>query len=64
MDGEEQEEVEAAQQGLCLVLTASWTGFDEFLDVLLQGGPPETLQEGMPCPLNTGVTGELGGVGP
>ena len=45
------------------MLIASWTGFDEFLDVLLQGGPPETLEKGMPCPLNTRVAGELGGVG-
>ena len=47
-----------------IVLIASWTGFNEFLDVFLQGGPPETLEKDMPCPLNTRVAEELGGVGP
>lgn len=46
------------------VLIASGTGFDEFLDVLLQGGPPETLEKGMSCPLYPRVAEDLGGVGP
>lgn len=47
-----------------LVLTAGRKCFDKFLDVLLQGGPPETLENSMPCPSNTRVAGEFGGVGP
>ncbi len=47
-----------------LVLVADGASLDKVTGVLLQGGPPEALEEDVSGPLGTWMAGEFGGVGP